>query len=107
MKDTPRTRNGICVPKNVMVTGFDGSPEAEVASPSLTTAQIPSAQIDRISAGMLLERIAPPAPLPLHLSENHPHPAGKYKIMLSFLSIGLAEINERLVLAIFGFPPLL
>ena len=53
-------RKGVCVPKDVMVTGFDGSPEAEVVSPSLTTAQIPSAQIGRISADMLLERIASP-----------------------------------------------
>lgn len=51
---------GISVPEKVMVTGFDGSPEAEVVSPSLTTAQIPSAQIGRISADMLLERIASP-----------------------------------------------
>ena len=53
-------RKGVCVPNDVMVTGFDGSPEAEVVSPSLTTAQIPSAQIGRISADMLLERIASP-----------------------------------------------
>ena len=53
-------RKGVCVPSDVMVTGFDGSPEAEVVSPSLTTAQIPSAQIGRISADMLLERIASP-----------------------------------------------
>ncbi len=53
-------RKGISVPQDVMVTGFDGSPEAEVVSPSLTTAQIPSAQIGRISADMLLERIASP-----------------------------------------------
>ena len=53
-------RKGVRVPNDVMVTGFDGSPEAEVVSPSLTTAQIPSAQIGRTSADMLLERIASP-----------------------------------------------
>lgn len=53
-------KKGLSVPKDVMVTGFDGSPEAEVVSPSLTTAQIPSADIGRLSADMLLERIASP-----------------------------------------------
>lgn len=53
-------RKGMSVPQDVMITGFDGSPEAEVVSPTLTTAQIPSADIGRISADMLLERIASP-----------------------------------------------
>lgn len=53
-------KKGLSVPRDVMITGFDGSPEAEVVSPSLTTAQIPSADIGRLSADMLLERIASP-----------------------------------------------
>lgn len=53
-------RKGLSVPNDVMVTGFDGSPEAEVVDPPLTTAQIPSAEIGRISADLLLERIAAP-----------------------------------------------
>jgi len=53
-------RKGLSVPKDVMVTGFDGSPEGEVVYPPLTTAQIPSADIGRMSADMLLERIASP-----------------------------------------------
>lgn len=53
-------KKGLSVPKDVMITGFDGSPEAEVVSPSLTTAQIPSAEIGRMSADMLLGRIASP-----------------------------------------------
>lgn len=53
-------KKGLSVPKDVMITGFDGSPEGEVVSPSLTTAQIPSTDIGRMSANMLLERIASP-----------------------------------------------
>lgn len=53
-------RMGLSIPKDVMVTGFDGTPEAEVVNPTLTTAQIPSADIGRMSADLLLERIAFP-----------------------------------------------
>ena len=53
-------KKGLSVPGDVMITGFDGSPEAEVVSPALTTAQIPSADIGRMSADMLLGRIASP-----------------------------------------------
>lgn len=53
-------RMGLSIPEDVMVTGFDGSPEAEVVDPPLTTAQIPSAEIGRTSADLLLERIAAP-----------------------------------------------
>lgn len=53
-------RKGFSVPDDVMVTGFDGTMEAEVVSPSLTTSKIPSAEIGRIAADMLLERIKNP-----------------------------------------------
>lgn len=53
-------KKGLSVPKDVMVTGFDGSPEAEVVYPPLTTAQIPSADIGRLSADILLRRITFP-----------------------------------------------
>lgn len=53
-------RMGLSIPEDVMVTGFDGSPEAEVVFPTLTTARIPSAEIGRMSADILLERIASP-----------------------------------------------
>lgn len=53
-------RKGLSVPEDVMVTGFDGSPEAEVIVPSLTTAEIPSASIGRMAADMVLERIVTP-----------------------------------------------
>lgn len=51
---------GLSIPEDVMMTGFDGSPESEIVYPPLTTAQIPSAQISRIAADMLLDRIASP-----------------------------------------------
>lgn len=54
-------RLGISVPSMVMISGFDGTPEAEVIDPPLTTASIPSAEIGRISANLLLERIATPS----------------------------------------------
>lgn len=54
-------RKGLSVPDDVMVTGFDGTPEAEVVYPSLTTAHIPSAEIGRMSASLLLERIENPS----------------------------------------------
>ncbi len=53
-------KKGLSVPNDVMVTGFDGSPEAEVVYPPLTTSKIPSADIGRLSADILLKRIASP-----------------------------------------------
>ena len=51
---------GISVPNQVIVTGFDGLPQSSVLDPSLTTAQIPSAEIGRIAAEHLLKRIENP-----------------------------------------------
>lgn len=53
-------RKGLSIPNDVMVTGFDGTNEAEVVDPPLTTAVIPGAEIGRMSADMLLGRIANP-----------------------------------------------
>lgn len=53
-------QKGLSIPDDVMITGFDGSPEASVITPALTTAEIPSATIGRMSADMLLERIKTP-----------------------------------------------
>lgn len=54
-------KKGLSVPEDVMVTGFDGTAEAEVVYPPLTTAKIPSAELGRMSADILLSRIASPA----------------------------------------------
>jgi LacI family transcriptional regulator len=43
-----------------MVTGFDGVPQSAVVEPSLTTVQIPNADIGRMAADILLERIKNP-----------------------------------------------
>lgn len=51
---------GLSIPENVMVAGFDGTTEAEVVYPSLTTALIPSSDIGRMSADILLERVENP-----------------------------------------------
>ena len=48
---------GISVPGDVMVAGFDGSPEASLVYPSVTTARIPSEEIGRLAAVILTERI--------------------------------------------------
>ena len=51
---------GLSIPGDVMVTGFDGSTEASLIAPSLTTARIPSTEIGRIAASLLYERIVSP-----------------------------------------------
>ena len=48
------------IPQDVMVSGFDGSPEAAFIEPKLTTAKINSTEIGMVAAGLLLERIARP-----------------------------------------------
>lgn len=57
---TALKRKGLSIPNDVMVTGFDGSPESVVVEPALTTAQIPSGEIGRSAAIMLLSRIDAP-----------------------------------------------
>ena len=57
---TALKKKGLRIPEDVMVTGFDGSTEASVVEPSLTTAQIPSSEIGRRAAAMLIERIGHP-----------------------------------------------
>ena len=51
---------GLSVPGDVLVVGFDGSMEAAVVTPSLATARIPSAEIGRLAATLLVRRIAEP-----------------------------------------------
>ena len=57
---TALRRLGVSVPEDVMVTGFDGSPAASVLEPKLTTAHFDSADIGRLSAAVLLDRIRHP-----------------------------------------------
>ena len=62
---TALKQRGLSVPKDVMVTGFDGSLEASLIEPSLTTAKIPGGDIGRIAATILTDRIKQPG-LPFH-----------------------------------------
>ncbi len=65
-------RKGLSVPDDVMVTGFDGSSQSALVDPALTTVQIPSLEIGRMAADMLLTRMRYPE-LPygwLHIRTN-------------------------------------
>lgn len=53
-------QQGITIPGQIMVSGFDGTPQSAIVEPSLTTVQIPSAEIGRLAADLLLERIEHP-----------------------------------------------
>ena len=53
-------RLGMAIPGDIMVAGFDGTPQSAVVEPSLTTVQIPNNDIGRMAADMLLERIKNP-----------------------------------------------
>lgn len=47
----------ISVPADVMVCGFDNSPESTIVEPALTTVKIPSSSMGYIAAELLLSRI--------------------------------------------------
>ena len=57
---TALKKKGLSIPEDVMITGFDGSPESAIVEPALTTAHIPSADIGRVTADILLNRIQHP-----------------------------------------------
>lgn len=56
---------GLSIPEQIMVAGFDGTAQATVVEPALTTVQIPGIEIGRIAADMLLNRIANPGRPPI------------------------------------------
>ena len=56
---------GLSIPEQIMVTGFDGAAQSAAIEPSLTTVQIPGAEIGRAAADMLLTRIANPCRPPI------------------------------------------
>ena len=51
---------GLSIPDGIMVTGFDGTSQSALVEPALTTVQIPSIEIGRMSADILLARIRNP-----------------------------------------------
>ena len=57
---TTLKRHGVLIPDEVMVAGFDGTPQSSIVEPALTTAHIPSNDIGRLAADMLLARIENP-----------------------------------------------
>lgn len=53
-------RQGVRVPEDVFVTGFDNSAESRIIEPHLTTVNIPSSKMGYIAADLLLSRIREP-----------------------------------------------
>ena len=51
---------GLAIPERVMVAGFDGTPQASVVEPALTTAAFSVVKMSRVAATMLLSRIQSP-----------------------------------------------
>ena len=51
---------GLSIPEEVMIAGFDGSPESEVVTPGLTTSNVPIVDIGRVAAAELLYHIQKP-----------------------------------------------
>jgi LacI family transcriptional regulator len=58
---------GVRVPEDVLVTGADNIPLAEVAHPALTTYDQMSAQCGRLCTEMLLARVTAGTPLGTHV----------------------------------------
>lgn len=57
---TALKEKGLSIPHDVMITGFDGTVQASVVEPPLTTVRIPSSDMGYFAAGMILERIEIP-----------------------------------------------
>jgi len=58
-------KKGLSIPKDIMITGFDGTAQSALVDPALTTVQIPSLEIGRMAADILLARIRNPE-MPYH-----------------------------------------
>ena len=53
-------KKGLRVPEDVMVAGFDGTSQAALVDPPLSTVRIPSTEMGRMAADLLLYRIHSP-----------------------------------------------
>ena len=53
-------KKGLSIPGDIMVTGFDGTSQSALVEPALTTVRIPSVDIGRMAADILLARIRNP-----------------------------------------------
>ena len=58
-------KKGLSIPRDIMVTGFDGTSQSALVTPALTTVRIPSLEIGRMAADFLLARIRNPE-MPYH-----------------------------------------
>lgn len=72
---------GLRIPGDIMITGFDGSPEASLVDPALTTVSIQSIEIGRLSADVISNRIM--------------HPDRPYRRVFSVSTPVFAESTER------------
>ena len=59
MMSAPK-KMGLSIPKDIMVTGFDGTSQSALVDPPLTTVAIPGNDIGRIAANLLLYRLGNP-----------------------------------------------
>ena len=57
---TALKKMGFSTPKDIMVTGFDGTSQGALVEPPLTTVKIPGDEIGLIAAKLLLNRIQRP-----------------------------------------------
>lgn len=53
-------RLGLSVPEDILIIGFDDSPESKIIEPHLTTVHIPNSEMGAIAANQLLYRIQAP-----------------------------------------------
>ncbi len=53
-------RLGLSVPEDILIVGFDDSPESKIIEPHLTTVHIPNKEMGEIAANQLLSRIQAP-----------------------------------------------
>ena len=53
-------QKGLSIPKDIMISGFDGLTQSALADPPLTTVSIPGVEIGRMAADILLNRIKTP-----------------------------------------------
>ena len=51
---------GLSIPRDILVTGFDGTSQSALADPPLTTVQVPGLETGRMAAKILLSRITDP-----------------------------------------------
>ena len=59
---------GLGIPNDISIIGFDDIPEARVVHPKLTTVRLPLEQMGRVAVELLLEHIEDPEQQPKHIT---------------------------------------